>query len=322
MMSVTRLMCLALLITMSQSPAVFGQTPPAESGETSQPMDLQDTTTTTETTTTETTTAETTSSDGFWIFPEPAPLGSIVTDRPGFSDAAALVPRGRFQIESGYTFTYDREHDRRVEDHNMPELAFRTGLTDWLEFRALWIGYSFSETLDQIKTTAGRRVNHEDHEEGCRDTNLGFKLPIACQKDGCWWPTVSVIPSLYVPTGKESKSADNVVPELKFPWNYAITKEFTVYGSILGRVPDSTEGQFFQTAVTLAGTYQVHECVSLYLEYFGNYPQIRDSDCSHLLSGGPVFKISDCVSLDTRVSVGLNEQAADFQTSIGLGIRF
>ena len=91
--------------------------------------------------------------------------GKIATDRPGFSDTASLVPRGRIQIESGYTFTYDREHDRRVIDHNYPELALRTGLTDWLEFRALWIGYSSTEVLDKITTPAGRHINHEDHED-------------------------------------------------------------------------------------------------------------------------------------------------------------
>jgi outer membrane putative beta-barrel porin/alpha-amylase len=310
--------CLTLLLTVINCPIAFGQTPPQETGETSEPMALQESSTTTETTTAETAR----SSEGFWIFPEPAPIGSIVTDRPGFSDSASLVPRGRFQIESGYTFTYDREHDKRVIDHNFPELAFRTGLTDWLEFRALWIGYGLTETLDQIKTRAGRRVGHEDHDDGCRDTNLGFKIPIFCQKEGCWIPTVSVIPSLYVPTGKESKSFDNVVPEIKFPWNYCVTECFTVYGSILERVPDGEDGQFCQTAATLAGAYKIHECVSLYLEYFGNYPALKDSDCAHLLSGGPIFKITDTISLDTRVSVGLNEQAPDFQTSIGFGIRF
>lgn len=306
--------CLILLAAVSRPS--LGQ---EGAGGESQPLSLQETSTTTETTTTETTTS---SSDGFWIFPEPAPLGSIVTDRPGFSDAAALVPRGRFQIESGYTFTYDREHDKRVIDHTFPEVALRTGLTDWLEFRTKWNGYSLTETLDRIKTPAGRRIGHEDHDDGCTDLNLGFKLPIFCQKDGCWIPTISVIPSLYVPTGKDSKSANNVVPELKCPWNYCVTDQFTVYGSILGRVPDGPSGQFYQTAATLAGAYKVHECVSLYLEYFGVYPSLRDQDCSHLLSGGPVFKITDNISVDTRVSAGLNEQAPDFQASVGFGIRF
>jgi len=271
----------------------------------------------------ETSTAETTQqgSSGFWIFPEAAPLsGPIVTDRPGFSDAAALVPRGHFQIESGYTFSYDREGDRRIYNHTMPEIALRTGLTDWLEFRTQWAGYSYAEVLDKITTPAGRHISDTDHVDGGTDLNLGFKIPILKQKD--WMPNLSVIPSLYVPTGSDSKSFNNVVPELKFPWNYNFCKWFTAYGSVLGRVPDGQYGQFFQTAATVAGGFHVHDRVTLYVEYFGLYPANRTQDCAHLLSGGPIIQITDNISLDLRAAVGLNEQAPDFQASIGFGIRF
>lgn len=263
----------------------------------------------------------TTASDGFWMFPEPAPLtGPIATDRPGFSDTASLVPRGHIQIESGYTYSYDDEHHRKVNSNTVPELAFRTGLTDWLEFRAQWAGYNYSQITDRITTPAGRRVNDTQHEQTALNLNLGVKVAILKQ-DG-WKPNLSVIPSLYVPTGSGA-SSNNVVPELKFPWNYAITKEFTVYGSVLGRVPDPPGGsQFYQTAVTLAGAYQVMERVKVYTEYYGLYKPVQGQDCLHLLSAGPIIQITENLSLDTRLAVGLNEQAPDFQASIGFGIRF
>ncbi len=260
-------------------------------------------------------------SNDFWFFGDVPPLtGTIATDRPGFSDTASLVPRGHFQFESGYTFSYDREHDRRRISHTMPEMALRTGLTDWLEFRTFWAGYSYSEILDRIKTPAGRRVNDIDHVDGGTDLNLGFKLPIL--KQDRWMPNLSVIPSLYVPTGSDSKSFNNVVPAIKFPWNYALTNELTIYGSILGRVPDGPDGQFFQTAATLAAGYKIMDRTTLYMEYFGVFPASRTQDCSHLLSAGPVFQLTDNLSLDMRAAVGLNEQAPDFQASIGFGFRF
>lgn len=260
-------------------------------------------------------------SSGFWIFPEPAPLeGRIATDRPAFSDTAALVPRGRFQIEGGYQFTYDRESKRRIRDHTFPELAFRTGLTDWLEFRAKWNGASLTELQDQITSRGGRRVTKEWHDDSGTDLNLGFKMPVLRDKEGL--PNVSVITSLNVPTGGDTKSANNVVPEVKFPWNYAITNEFTAYGSYFARVNDGSNGQFFQNGVTLAGAYQVHDRVKLYLEYLGLYPGNRSEDCAHILSGGPIIFLTDNLSMDLRASVGLNEQAPDFQCSVGFGIRF
>jgi hypothetical protein len=259
---------------------------------------------------------------GFWMFPEPAPLeGYIATDRPGFSDSASLVPRGHTHLEGGYTFSYDREQHHRAIDHQLPELALRTGLMEWLEFRLNWTGYSFTETLDRVATIAGRHVGREDHDDGARDMSVGFKLPLLKHRDDCV-PNVSIIPTLYLPTGSDSKSANNVVPEIKFPWNYPINECFTVYGSVLGRVPDGPDGQFFQTAVTLAGNYKFSDCVSVFLEYLGVYPSTRSEDCAHSISGGPIFKLTQNVSLDMRAGLGLNEQAPDFQASIGFGIRF
>jgi hypothetical protein len=151
--------------------------------------------------------------------------------------------------------------------------------------------------------------------------NLGFKMPLLKQEDKCR-PTISVITSLGVPSGSGDTKAGDVVPEVKFPWNYAINPCWSIYGSVLGRVPDTNEGQFFQSAATLATSYQFVDWMSVYIEYFGVYPANHHQDCAHLLSAGPVFRITDNISLDTRASVGLNEQAPDFQASIGFGIRF
>lgn len=273
--------------------------------------------------TTETTsTTETTDSGGFWIFPDQAPLtGRIITDRPGFSDSAALVPRGRFQIESGYTFTYDRESDRRILDHTFPELLFRTGLTEYLELRLGWAGASLTETLQDV-TRRNRTHSHEDHNDGWRDTSIGVKVPIL--KDCENLPNISAIFTLGLPTGNPSKSTRDVSYELKFPMNYAVTDRFTVYGSVLSRFLNSVEGDglFCQHAATLAGGYRVMDDLTLYLEYFGVYPANKNTDCAHILSAGPIIHLSDNVSLDMRAGVGLNEQAPDFQASVGFGIRF
>jgi hypothetical protein len=278
-----------------------------ESGRAEEPMELDQSETTIETT------EEAPPADGgFWMFPEPAPMtGRIATDRPAFSDTASLVPRGRIQIEGGYQFTYDREGKKRTYDHLFPETALRTGLTDWLEFRMKWNGYSLTETTDQFTTRAGRRISRESHDDSGTDLNLGFKLPLIRDKDSL--PNISVIPSLTVPTGGAGKTAGNVVPEVKFPWNYGITDDWAVYGSYFARVNDGPGGQFFQNGVTLATAYDVHDRVKLYLEYLGLYPAVRDE---------PIIWLTNNLSLDMRATVGLNEQAPDFQTSVGFGIRF
>lgn len=290
-------------------------------GETaSEPMSIEDSTTTETTEETTTTTIEE-DEGGFWIFPQPAPKTSrIGTDRPGFSHTANLVGRGHVQLEGGYTFTYDREDDQRIYDHRFGELVLRTGLTDWLEFRVGWNGGSVTEIMDRIETRAGRHVTVENHSDGWEDMSLGLEAPILRNKENC--PNVSFLYLMGLPTGSNDKSANDVTHFFGLPWNYALHPKFTAYGSINGAVLNSPLGTFWQTSATLAGAYHVHEKVSLYLEYQGKFHNSRDTDCSHILSAGPIIWLSDDLTLDMRAGLGLNEEAPDFQASVGFGLRF
>lgn len=245
--------------------------------------------------------------------------GPIVTDRPGFSDSAALVPVGRLQIEGGYTYTFNREDNVRVHNHQFPEAALRYGLTDWLELRTKWNGWSVSD-LHFKERKFGITHDRDDSVDGCTDLSFGVKMPILKQEG--WMPNLSVIPTIGIPIGDDSVAGTHhLVPEIKFPWNYALNDLWTIYGSFLGRVQNADDTQFWQTAVTLATAYQVTDYMKLYFEYFGTYPEVRSEDCAHFISAGPIFKISDDVSLDLRAGMGLNEEAPDFQASIGFGIR-
>lgn len=254
------------------------------------------------------------------MFGQPAEgEGPIVTDRPGFSDSAALVPVGRLQIEGGYTYTRNRENNVDSDHHTFPELALRYSVTDWLELRTKWNGWSITD-LDYTQQRYGIHHDVSDSEEGCTDISFGVKIPLLKQ-DG-WMPNLAVIPTIGVPTGKDSVSGTHhLVPEIKFPWNYALNDMWTVYGSVLGRVQDANESQFWQTAVTLAGAYQATDYMKLYVEYYGVYPELQGQDCDHFVSAGPIFKLSDDISMDLRAGMGINEEAPDFQASIGFGIR-
>ena len=76
--------------------------------------------------------------------------GPINTDRPTFTPANTVVPPKRLQIESG--FTYNRVHSNSTTDsvYDFPELAFRYGLVDRVEFRMFWLGPTFDEAPSRV----------------------------------------------------------------------------------------------------------------------------------------------------------------------------
>ena len=68
-----------------------------------------------------------------------AQRGPLVADRPDFTEAAATVGRGVFQLEFGYTYEYDRPEGSgggEVWTHSLGEPLLRVGvLAEGLELR-------------------------------------------------------------------------------------------------------------------------------------------------------------------------------------------
>ncbi len=244
----------------------------------------------------------------------------MVTDRPDFTESTLTVPRGRAQVELGYTYVYDEEDGVRAGDHVFPESLLRVGLAkDW-ELRVFWLGGSLTESMFRETNDAGRRVDVKDHEDGATDMSIGFKYHIR-EQDG-WIPDMGVIGEVSIPTGTRSKTSGDVDPGAKFLWAYALTDRLSLSGNFNIAVPTGEKGRFFQTAASVSMGYAWTDWMGSYVEYFGIYPNDRDSDCAHTVNGGFTFPITDNLQFDVRVGVGLNEEADDLFAGSGLAIRF
>jgi len=243
------------------------------------------------------------------------------SDRPGFSDTYALVPRGYSHLESGYTYTYDREGSSRTKNHILGEFSLRTGLTDEFELRVKWTGFSSTESRFEGESRwAGRRIMITDHEDGATDMSIGFKAPLLKQRGLI--PNLSIIPALSLPTGTNSKSTGDVDPEVRLAWNYAITEKLAAYGvGLAGGISDD-KGRFFQAGASLATVYQFTKSMSGFVEYYGLYPSARDTDCQHNIDFGPVILVNKDFQIDFRVGFGLNKEAPDYFAGIGFCYRF
>ena len=126
------------------------------------------------------------------------PDGPINTDRPTFTPANTVVPPGRLQFESG--FTYNRQQSTATSNlYDLPELAMRYGLMDRVEFRMFWEGPTFasapsSPAPPREPGSAGRATR--------RSASSGSYSP--GDKDRKWIPTTALITSVIAPTGGTS----------------------------------------------------------------------------------------------------------------------
>ncbi|MCG3126636.1 MAG: hypothetical protein CHACPFDD_01487 [Phycisphaerae bacterium] len=252
---------------------------------------------------------------------EPAALDEpLVTDRPDFTESTDAIPRGHVQLESGYTFTYDRAAADRVRQHEAPELLLRLGVADRTELRLGWPGYVWSSLLFEDETRAGRRVVRADDARGAADATFGAKYKFL-EQDGLI-PHFGLIAELGVPSGSADFSAGDVEPAVKFLWAYDLNDRLALAGNVNLAVPPSDSGRFLQTSASLSIGAALTDALGGYAEYIGVYPADQGEDCAHSLNGGLSYQFTPSFQIDCRAGFGLNDQADDFFCGVGFAWRW
>jgi hypothetical protein len=252
---------------------------------------------------------------GFLFWPHPVPVeGPLSTDRPGFADTTAALPRGHVQLELGYTFTENREDGIQTRDHAIGQTNLRLGLLDNLELRTLWSGFSATE----IRSTRG--VSSTDHEDGAGDVTFGLRTEVL-QNEGVV-PDLTLLTDLLVPVGSENKSADDLVPDLRLAYGWLLTESLRLYGVGIAAAASGDDGRFFQGSASAGLSYPLTDRLGTFVEYFGIYSSGNGDAPSHNLDGGFTFLLRDDLQVDLSAGVGLNEQAPDVFVGAGLSFRW
>jgi len=256
------------------------------------------------------------------VFGRPAaPLDEpLVTDRPDFTESTDAVPFGRLQIEMGYTFTYDREHDERTRDHTGPELLIRAGLFDNFELRIGWDGYAWSEDQFRAENRSGRPVTVEDWTQAANDLSLGFKYKFF-EQEGLR-PHFGVIGEVSLPSGSSAGSSGDVDPQVVLLWAYDLSDRLALAGNFGIGAPTEDGDRFAQASGSVSLAAALTGRLGGFVEYFGLYPNAEHADCAHSLDGGLTYLINDNLQVDWRVGLGINEEADDFFTGVGFAWRF
>ncbi len=247
----------------------------------------------------------------------------INTDRPSFTPSSSTVPKGRVQVELGYTYFHDLSGMTRTDTHLFPELSGRIGINDWLELRTLWPGQLYSRTTNRFGTP---NVTQND---GITNFFAGFKWHLV-EQDG-WVPETALITDLSIPLNQSVNSSESVDPSLFLIYNWSLTDRFSIagstgYSSSFARdIPVSlgTGDSFEVFSQSMIGTVSATDRVSLFYEWFvlgqtngaSNLPR-------HLMNGGFLFLLRPNLQLDFRAGFGLSGVADDFFTGAGLAFRY
>lgn len=229
----------------------------------------------------------------------------LVSDRPDFTESAAVVGPRSVQLEAGYTFA----RQGAATLNSAGELLLRAGLAGWAELR---VGLNSLAWVD----AGGQKAS------GFEDLFVGAKLGLLA-RDANWslLPQIALLLGTTIPTGDDELGSDGAQPEAKLALAWSLGERLGV-GSNLNFASLSDSGdRFGQFSASLAFGLALGPRLGSYLEYYGFSRESRDGPAVDFLNGGQTFLVSDDLQLDARAGVGLNEPDPEYFIGLGFVLR-
>ena len=238
----------------------------------------------------------------------------IETDRDSFTPAATVVGRRRLIVESAYSFIDNR---RTFETHSLPELITRYGITERIELRLGW-NYEVGGESNSVSSAAGGELDEDAELERESEISYGLKTFVS-EQDG-WVPQSSFIVQAATPTsGRDTDT--QLITTYVIGWQLPRgCKWDTSFRYSLDKTKDDRFNLWSPSTVLKV---PLTEQWNAHAEYFGIFSSGRERDSVlHYFSPGTHYLITRNFEVGLRVGWGLNTQASNFFSNVGVGLRY
>ena len=231
---------------------------------------------------------------------------STFAARPLTTDDAYTVKEREFQVEAGFDFARQDNHDKEY----FPSLTLTYGLFERMDI-GIGSRYLF------INPSEGKEVN------GFGDTPLKVKYRFLDQRD--WIPSFAVSGTLIIPTASRSKGlgSGKVDFNINTIFTWSLSKRWQLYTN-LGYTFTGENHVNDELNYSIAGQFLLSDKWALVGEIFGvnNFNGNKRDDPISGLVGIQYILISDRLVLDAGVEIGMNKAAPDFRITTGFTLFF
>lgn len=218
----------------------------------------------------------------------------LATDRPDFTETVFAIPRGRVQIEAGYT----REAFGSVNADHAPELLIRTGFLPYSELR---LGYDrawIPGPDDPDELSAGVKVALDPGVP-----SWGFAVIGA----GTWTNSHA----------GDLESESDFAAELVGVWSREISSRWAI-GGIAAFVWDDVDDIGTNSAIgTVSLGTSLGDRAGTFFEWAGEFPS--EGEAAHLAHHGYTYRLDRNFQLDVHGALGLTDAAPDWFVGFGFG---
>lgn len=239
----------------------------------------------------------------------------IETDRDSFTPATTTAGSGRLILEAGYSFIDNRDVP---DSHSFPEFIARYGINDWLELR-VGANYDVGGASSSVTGNGGGFGDTEAGEiEEEAKVLYGFKAALTQQDN--WAPQSAVIVQWNTPTSGPESDTHMIAA---YVWGWKLAESWN-WDSAIRYGEDSEEADHFNRwAPSTVLKYEFAESWNAHVEYFGIFTDGRDDELSQsYFSPGIHHLITPNCEVGVRVGWGLDRDAANFFSNVGIGVRF
>ena len=229
--------------------------------------------------------------------------GSIVTDRPDFTESPQAVPAQAVQVEMGNTF----ERTDGVRANTAGEALVRVGVRHGSELRLTVPSYV------QVDGPGGAH--------GFADANVGAKFELLAGREGpSLVPATALIVGTGLPTGARAFRSKGLSPEAKLLLGWTLSDAWGLASNVNVASADDGGGRARELAGSLSVSRSLSDRLGSYLEWFGN--RVQDGGSANYANAGVTWLFSSNEQLDVRAGRGLGATRGDYFVGVGLSRRW
>lgn len=230
--------------------------------------------------------------------------GTIAPDRPGISSGTHTVAPGTFYLESGFQYSVNRS-GTDASNYNLPQLVFRTGVSEGLELDVLWSGWNRDQQQGGFRQTS------------VSDLSIGGKYRL--HQGEMMNLTLFGLASL--PVGSVPSTSDSVDPLLGLLFDRSLGGNLQFFANLLANRFESEGQDVIERQVMLGLGYSHGPRLSSFVEYFAAFPNLDGVAETAVIDGGFTFFPQPDLQFDVSVGLGLNDASSHF-LSVGLSFRY
>jgi hypothetical protein len=243
----------------------------------------------------------------------------IETERHDFTQSAVTVGLGVAQVEGGYSYFYKDTAEEIESAHTTPELMFRYGLSEDIEFRVNW-------------NEAWVFIDEKPDRVGSEDLRYSLKLQMTRESGDSYVPTSALELRGTAPTGGNEFTTHTAQFSLDYIYQWQLTERSTIAGSTgfgttgfadFALLPEDSSQAFNVMSQSAVLGLELTEQNTMYVEWFTILSDgLDDEFVVSVINAGVDHYLTDNLVVDIRFGKGLSEDSDDFFTGVGGGYRF